>query len=146
MDASATNAQVDLNRILDQLKSLPAIAKDNDWVFRINDLDQAIYSSERVPSGSFLWSYDDEKYLYIDENSNVNGFFIEYFSNNFLEHEEKYKPILKELKRTKTGQKVLKDNSSIAEKMLIELEKEVLVDFSEYKDQLGNNTKLALTS
>lgn len=140
MAASATKLKVDLSKVLDQLKSISTVAKTNNWVFRVNDLDQAIFSPERVPSGSYLWSVDDEKYLYLDRNSNVNGFFIEYFRANFLEHETKYKPILGAMK-TRGDTKVLEATSRTGARVLNALEKDLLSDFSQYKQIIEKESR-----
>lgn len=145
MGDSATQLQVDLNKVLRQLKTLNAVAQKNKWIFRVNDLDQAIFAGEYVPRGSYLWSFDDEKYLYLDADSNVNGFFIEYFSTNFLEHETKYKPILNELSRARGGTKVLKTNTVQTEQLFSDLEKEILVDFNEFKRNVSNEAMFQVT-
>jgi hypothetical protein len=118
-------------KVLEQLKRLDEIAAEKKWVFRVNELDQAIFSPDRVPSGSILFPIDDEKNLYIDADSNVNGIFIEYFSTNFLQHETQFKPLSNELKTRNSGYKVLKDDSPTAQGILSQLEKEIFNDFKQ---------------
>ena len=56
------------------------------------DLDSLYYSPDTIPSNFTLFSLNDEFSVFVDENSNVGGVFIEYYKNNLTTHEEKFKP------------------------------------------------------
>lgn len=92
----AKELKLDKAKILKQLKSLKRFS--SEWSLEYDpDVDQLFYGLKRIPKGYFLFQVNDEISLFVNKHSRVGGMFIEYFGNNFLEHNIDLKPVLRVL-------------------------------------------------
>lgn len=113
------SVQLNKNKILRQLLNLDAVIKASGWRFEYDpDVDELFFGEKVMPKGSFLFSVDDEINLFLTPDSKVNGIFIEYFANNFIEHNKKLKPALDALQNTRT--KIDKEKQELATEALEE--------------------------
>ena len=119
-------------KILQQLRDLQSMS--NKWSLTYTpDVDQLFYGLPKIPKGSFLFQVNDEINLYVDKNSRISGMFVEYFRNNYLEHNEDLKPVLDVLEGDSTQSEGIKEIERSA------LEKELFFGaFTSisYKDEL----------
>ncbi|MES2876665.1 MAG: hypothetical protein V4678_04320 [Patescibacteria group bacterium] len=117
----ATELKLDKMKILTQLKDIQAMS--GEWTLEYDaDVDQLYFGVKKIPKGYFLFQVNDEINLFVDKKSQVKGMFVEYFQNNFLEHNKELKPVMHALN---------KDDDSSAEIQNIEriaLEKELFFD------------------
>jgi len=113
--------KLDKSKILSQLKDLQAMS--DEWTLEYDaDVDQLFFGVKKIPKGYFLFQVNDEINLFVDKNSRIRGMFVEYFQNNFLEHNKELKPVMHALEH---------DDNSTAEIQKIErvaLEKELFFD------------------
>jgi hypothetical protein len=104
----ARELKLDKAKILQQLKDLQSMSKK--WTLTYSpEVDQLFYGLAKIPKGSFLYQINDEINLYVDKNSYVSGMFVEYFRNNYLEHNEELKPILDVLEGKKNQNDGIKE-------------------------------------
>lgn len=85
--------KLDKLKILKQLKDLQSMSVKWSLTYD-SDVDQLYYGLSEIPKGSFLYQVNDEINLYVDKKSRISGMFVEYFRNNYLEHNEDLKPVL----------------------------------------------------
>lgn len=117
----ATELKLDKSKILSQLKDLQRTA--NDWTLEYDaDVDQLFFGAKKIPNGYFLFQLNDEINLFVNKNSRVQGMFIEYFQNNFLEHNQELKPVLQALDDENDTSHEIKDIERVA------LQKELFFD------------------
>ncbi len=89
----ATELKLDRLKILSQLRDIKSIS--NDWALEYDvDVDQLFYGVKKIPKGYFLFQLNDEINLFVNKNSSIRGMFVEYFGNNYLEHNKELKPVL----------------------------------------------------
>lgn len=89
----AKELKLDKAKILTQLKDLQGVS--NKWSLEYDsEVDQLFYGLSKIPKGSFLYQVNDEINIYVDKNSRISGMFVEYFKNNYLEHNKELKPVL----------------------------------------------------
>ncbi|MCL2174244.1 hypothetical protein FWH58_03080 [Candidatus Saccharibacteria bacterium] len=92
----AKELKLDKAKILSQLRDLQSVS--GEWVLEYDpDVDQLFFGVKRVPKGSFLVQLSDEINLFLDKNSKLSGMFIEYFKDNYLEHNKELIPVLQSL-------------------------------------------------
>lgn len=116
----AKELRLDKSKILAQLKDLQSAA--NEWTLEYDaDVDQLFFGVKKIPKGYFLFQLNDEINLFVNKKSNIQGMFIEYFQNNFLEHNQELKPVLHSLE---------KDDASVEIKDIerVALQKELFFD------------------
>jgi len=116
----ATELKLDKSKILSQLKELQG--SSNGWTLEYDpDVDQLFFGAKKIPKGYFLFQLNDEINLFVNKNSRVQGMFVEYFQNNFLEHNQELKPVLPALES---------DNSTVEIKDIerVALQKELFFD------------------
>lgn len=78
-----------LTKLKTQIAQMQDIAKKENWQYLYDqELDTFYFSPNRVDKEARLFAINDEYSLYLDENSNLKGIFIEYFKSNFLKHEK----------------------------------------------------------
>lgn len=105
--------KLDKSKILSQLKDLKNIS--NEWALEYDDdVDELYYGIKKIPKGYFLFQLNDEINLFVNKKSNIKGLFIEYFSNNYLEHNIKLKPVLKVLNKINNEPKINQNIQRIA--------------------------------
>ncbi|MDO8507624.1 MAG: hypothetical protein Q7S53_03575 [bacterium] len=124
MMAPVPKVKLDIDKIKDQLASLMKIAKTKSWKFAYDEeLDCLYYSPEELKGNLITFSFDKEFTFYIDTKSNIHGFFIEYFSTNFLEHEKKFKELPGMMTKEENGLKVVpkkdQEKSELVETALV---------------------------
>lgn len=91
---------LDKDKILNQIGDLAGVAKKDQWEFNYDpDTDEMVFGRKTMPRDSFLFNVNDELNLFLSPDSTVNGIFIEYFANNFIEHNQELRPILEILER-----------------------------------------------
>lgn len=79
-------------KIEKQIADIENVAKTNKWVYQYDPkLDYLYYAPEKIPNGFVLHSLNDDINIYVNNNSEVGGLFIEYFKFNLTSHEAKYK-------------------------------------------------------
>ena len=89
--------KLDRAKILSQLEGSQSTS--DGWVLEYDaDVDQLFYGAKKIPKGYFLFQLNDELSLFVNKNSRVGGMFVEYFHDNYLEHNQELKPVLPEMK------------------------------------------------
>jgi hypothetical protein len=89
----ARELKLDKSKILSQLKNLQGTS--NGWTLEYDpDVDQLFFGAKKISKGYFLFQLNDEINLFVNKKSLVQGMFIEYFQNNFLEHNKELKPVI----------------------------------------------------
>lgn len=105
------NNNPDYKKIAEQISNLEALSHQESWAtYYEKDFDALYISPEVIDKRYSLLEIGDEMMVYIDENSNLGGIFIEYFRNNLASHNKKYKPFKKLIGREK---KLSKDNETL---------------------------------
>jgi hypothetical protein len=111
MSVQTTSIQTD--KILSQMLNLRDLAQKGSWELAYDeDNDSLYYAPNRIPKGSRLFNFGDEFAVYLDEDSNINGLFIEYFESNFTQHEKEYKKIVTLLDKKTDGYRTSNNNNS----------------------------------
>jgi hypothetical protein len=86
---------LDTQKLLQQIAQINKLAKEKGWEFYYDSqLDSLYYSPETIESHFSLFSISNEFSVYIDNQSNVGGIFIEYYKNNLASHDDKFKPFV----------------------------------------------------
>ncbi len=117
----ARELKLDKAKILSQLKVLQSMS--NSWTLEYDpEVDQLFYGVSRIPKGYFLFQVNDEISLFVNKNSRISGMFVEYFSNNYLEHNKELKPVLRVLEDKDTS------SSDVQEMERVALEKDLFFD------------------
>ncbi|HEX8974169.1 MAG TPA: hypothetical protein VF817_01630 [Patescibacteria group bacterium] len=99
--------ELDKNKITNQLLSISELAKKNDWVFDYDkEIDELTFGLDTMPRNSFLFNINNEINLFVTPNSKINGIFIEYFAQNYIEHKREFKPILRVIEHEAKRQKI----------------------------------------
>ena len=71
-------------------------AKLGKWqVFYDTKLDHLYWKKPKLSKDVNLVKLSHETYLYINSKKNIEGVFVEYLKNNFIEHNKKYKGMTK---------------------------------------------------
>lgn len=84
--------KINLKKLQQQIADIETISKKNGWSFVYNeDLDHLYFSPREIPKGFSLLDVDDF-YVFVDEESNLGGIFIEYYKANLSSHEKEFKP------------------------------------------------------
>lgn len=108
--------ELDKNKIMEQLSDLSQIIEKDKWKLEYDsELDELFFGISLMPKKSFLFSVNDELNLFVTPDSKVNGIFIEYFANNYIEHNKKLKPVLRIFE---TGKKQDKEKQELAKEAL----------------------------
>ncbi|HVZ67239.1 MAG TPA: hypothetical protein VG917_03165 [Patescibacteria group bacterium] len=85
--------KLNLNKIVNQVKDLHRIAKENSWVpYYDAQLDEFYFSPKVIDKKYTMQAIGDEFLVYVDQNSNLGGVYINYFNNNLSSHDPKFKP------------------------------------------------------
>ena len=83
------NIKVSDEELVDIVKDMPRVAKENDWVFSFHkDEDALFYSPEIVPDDTELFQVTDEFAVYLDKEKQLQGVMSEYFGHNFVKHHQ----------------------------------------------------------
>lgn len=86
-----TQAIKEKNKIFDFVYNLPQIAKKQAWVFRYDsESDELSVSVPKLSKDARIRYINDEIALYFSKNK-IEGVFIEYFRNNFIQHQPGFK-------------------------------------------------------
>jgi len=87
-----TQFKIDIQKIAKQCAELETIAKKKRWTFSYDeDCDCLYYSPRQVPDGVQPLTFKSDFSLYIDKDSNIEGFFIEYYRSNLASHDDRFK-------------------------------------------------------
>jgi uncharacterized protein YuzE len=79
---------------------LADIAKNNKWQIEYDsDVDSLYWSKPRISKKTQLMKLSEDFALYVAPNGNIEGIFIEYAKNNFVEHNEDFRPIFENLEK-----------------------------------------------
>lgn len=115
--------KIDLKKIAHQCVNLIEVAQDNKWEWKYDDdTDCLYYSKKEIPKGTEPLTFKEDFSLFIDRESKIQGFYIEYFHSNLISHDKRFKNMEKIFdKKNKTN----------------EIEKEHLVEIVA-KDILGD--------
>ena len=80
------------------VKQLAVKARENDWVFYLDKIDDTLYySPSTVPNGAELYQVTDEFAVYLGKNRDLQGVAIEYYSNNFLSEHKSLKKLTEDV-------------------------------------------------
>ena len=79
-------------------------AERDGWVVEYDtDLDHFYWTRPQLSSTARLAKLSDEFALYMTPEGSVEGMFIEYAKNNFMEHYQQFKPIFDNLTKKLDG-------------------------------------------
>ena len=88
------NKKIDLKKVLKQVIRLKELAKKEIWqLYYDSELDSLYFIPEKLPKDVVLMDLGGDYNLYLSEESNLHGIFIEYFKSNYLMHEKELKDI-----------------------------------------------------
>lgn len=105
--------KLDKSKIISQLNTLRA--NPGSWMLEYDPtIDQLFFGMSKIPKGSFLYQLNDEINIYIDKNSKLSGMFVEYFKNNYLEHNQELKPVLSVLEGSDQNSNQVQDIERVA--------------------------------
>ena len=132
-----TQAIKEKNKIFDFVYNLPETAKKEGWVFRYDpESDEFSVSVPKLSKDARIRYINNEIALYFSKNK-IEGVFIEYFRNNFIQHQPDFKD-LKNLVTKITKQKPVKEDGLVEmswknmEKIAPDLDE--AIKFSLFKD------------
>ncbi|WKZ29624.1 MAG: hypothetical protein QY323_02740 [Patescibacteria group bacterium] len=93
-----------------EILHLDSLAKKDGWVFEYDsEMDSLEWGLPKMPRNARLYNVNKEISLYLTPKGLVKGVFIEYYRNNFVEHNKKFKKFTKLLtSRKKDGHVALK--------------------------------------
>jgi hypothetical protein len=82
------------------IAKLATTAKENKWAFEYDaDVDSLYWSKPDISKNARLMKLSEDFALYVTPEGTIEGIFIEYAKNNFVEHNEDYKPLLDNLEK-----------------------------------------------
>ena len=124
------------NKYLINISKLAETARNNKWAIEYDaDVDSFYWTKPEISKQAQLMKLSDDFALYVTPEGNIEGVFIEYAKNNFMEHNKDFKPILENMKEIDGNRFVLtKDNAkkfsglleSMANKIAVETTSSVL--------------------
>lgn len=79
--------ELDRDKILKQLANLSELIESDKWKLEYDaELDELFFGIDTMPKNSFLFNINDELNLFVTPDSKIYGIFVEYFANNYIEH------------------------------------------------------------
>ncbi|MCA9371513.1 hypothetical protein KC726_01310 [Candidatus Woesebacteria bacterium] len=120
--------KLNYNKLQKQLAKMDKIAKENNWIFSYEeDTDSLYFSPKKIERRFKLHSLNDEMSIYIDNNTNLGGVFIEYYKANLATHEEVFKDFKNVFTKHEEGFLVIAKKNKKKEAILLKLLKENLM-------------------
>ena len=96
------------NKYLINISKLAEVARDNKWAIEYDaDVDSFYWTKPEISKHAQLMKLSDDFALYVTPEGNIEGVFIEYAKNNFMEHNKDFKPILENMKEIDDNRFVL---------------------------------------
>ena len=96
------------NKYLINISKLAETAKDNKWAIEYDaDVDSFYWTKPKISTQARLMKLSDDFALYVTPEGNIEGVFIEYAKNNFMEHNKDFKPLMDNLKEIDENRFVL---------------------------------------
>ncbi|GAI02539.1 unnamed protein product [marine sediment metagenome] len=87
-------------KILNFIYHLNSIIKREKWIPAYDrDTDSLSFRLPKLSNSARIIYLDDEIALYLNEDKDVEGIFIEYFKSNFIKHHRELKKIAKDIDR-----------------------------------------------
>ncbi len=100
------------NKYLINISKLAETAKNSKWAIEYDaDVDSFYWTKPEISKQARLMKLSDDIALYVTPEGNVEGVFIEYAKNNFMEHNKDFKPILENMKEINDNRFVLTKDS-----------------------------------
>ena len=88
------------DKYLINIANLADIARNNKWEIEYDsDIDSFYWSKPQISKQAQLMKLSSDFALYVTPSGNIEGVFIEYAKNNFVEHNEKFEPLFDNLER-----------------------------------------------
>ncbi len=116
-------------KILDFIANFSEIAKKNQWVSHYDaDSDSLAIRTPKLSEDARKRYLNDEFAFYLDNQSEVEGIFIEYFVSNFVAHHKDFKDVAKDIKgqEWKEGDGVMTLNKTEMKKLIPELQEAII--------------------
>jgi len=122
--------KINYNKIGQQIAEIEKIAKEKKWEFFYDeDVDNLYYAPKKITKEFSLFSVSNEFSIYVDEESNVGGVFIEYYKSNLGSHEKAFKPYINVFtKSVENGKTVPKSKKEKAIQLSETIKAELLSD------------------
>ncbi|GEM_PF-1009111 len=96
------------NKYLINISKLAETAKNNNWAIEYDaDVDSFYWTKPEISKNAQLMKLSDDFALYVTPEGNIEGVFIKYAKNNFMEHNKGFKPILENMKEVDDNRFVL---------------------------------------
>ena len=94
--------------IKEKIGKIFEIAKKDNWVVEYDtDLDTFYWAKEKISANTSLRKFLNDFSLYVSNNGQIEGIFIEYAKYNFVSHNKEYKKLLDSLSKSKKDDSVL---------------------------------------
>lgn len=130
-------------KILDFIANFSEIAKKNSWISHYDaESDSLAIRMPKLSPDARKRYLNDEFAFYLNDVSEVQGIFIEYFVSNFVAHHKDFKSVAKELKEqeTKDDGAVITLNRTEMKKFVPELQQaiiESIIPSRDFKKTIG---------
>lgn len=123
MTASTTKNR----KIVDFIYNFGGIAKKEKWTPKYDkDTDSLAFIAPNLSDDTRISYIDDEIALYFDENKEIRGIFIEYFTSNFVKHHKELNKVTQDIKKRTRDNKSLIDVQTIKNKKVFSMFEEVV--------------------
>lgn len=130
-------ATINTKNILDFVYSFPDVVKNGNWVSRYDtETDEFSLTAPKLSDNARISYFSDEIAFYVTPDQKIEGLFIEYFRNNFIQHHQDLEGILSGIDPNKIS------DSSVEENAVIDLKQE---EVDKVMPELGEIIKSSLT-
>ncbi|OGJ37322.1 MAG: hypothetical protein A2383_01460 [Candidatus Pacebacteria bacterium RIFOXYB1_FULL_39_46] len=128
---SSTTSKDFKNQLVSLASNLDLVSKKNRWTISYdNETDALSFSEDRLPLDTKIHYLDHELAVYLTSQNDIKGLFIEYFTKNFLSHNEDLKKLRVELlKQRKSAKEDIIQVKKTTARLLVEELQENLHDF-----------------
>jgi len=115
-------------KILNFISRLSDVAKERKWISHYDaDSDSLVVRNPSLSKDVKKRYITVEFAFYLNDKSNIEGIFIEYFISNFIAHHKEFKPIAKKLKKKAKKDALVELQKKETQKLVPELEN-ILLD------------------
>lgn len=88
------------DKYLINIAKLASTAKEHKWALEYDaDVDSLYWSKPEISKNAQLIKLSEDFALYVTPEGAIEGIFIEYAKNNFVEHNEDFKPLFENLEK-----------------------------------------------
>ncbi|MEK7516388.1 MAG: hypothetical protein AAB562_02220 [Patescibacteria group bacterium] len=83
-------------KLIEAVKNIPSIAKEEKWVLTFDRDEGALYYSPKIiPNNAELFQITDEYAIYFNKKYVPRGVMVEYYNQNFIKHHPEFETMTK---------------------------------------------------